>query len=80
MRRRKICKDHDDILDLIADIEDLIDILETSKKSITNRIKRKLIKIYDLTLHAKDSGQSMENRLSQYRHRIEDLGFRRARG
>ena len=79
MRRRKICSNHDDIMELVSEIEELIDKMNTSNKSIISKIKSRLRKIDKTTMYAKESGQSMENRLSDYRNRIEELGFKRIR-
>ena len=70
-----ICDRHDSIKSWASDIEELAEDVETTK------IRRRLIslarRIQKEVTKAKESGQSMENRLMEYRQVIEGLGFKR---
>ena len=72
-KNRPICFKHDDVLDLCDDISKLLDNNKIDKKKISSKLKE----IMQVTLLAKTDGQSMENRLSEYRDAIERLGFKR---
>lgn len=79
--KRTICSVHEDIIhlcnDLIKDInrcnrqdtpEELYDVLSDIRWSLDNYV-------ISFAEEAKEYGQSMERRLSDYRSRIEELGF-----
>ena len=68
MVKKAICLRHDDIIHWAKEIAKLTD----SKK-----IKRFTDKIVKEAKAARESGASMEDRLSVYRYTIENLGFKR---
>ena len=72
--KRTICSVHDEIYDFAYDIEALIDDLDILKKHKTP-ILSKLKKIKSDAKEAKEYGQRMEDRMSEYRYAIEELGF-----
>lgn len=90
MSTENICETHDKILKHVLHISK---ILEDAKKILqahsddNEEINSaydyvydaiyEIDKITDWTDKAKESGQSMENRLTLYRSAIEDLGFKR---
>jgi len=72
-----ICDRHDSIKSWSDDIEAEADKIENT------RLRRRIIslarKIQKEVVKAKDSGQSMENRLMEYSQAIEGLGFKRSK-
>ena len=78
--RTAICNNHDEILDAVRKIylenraiQNSDDVDEIHRYA--DEIERWVSDIEDATVCAKESGQAMENRLSDYYHAIEDLGF-----
>jgi len=65
--KRLICECHDEIKELGKELEnlDLQRIIDIAKR------------LQDVAVEAKAYGQSMENRLSDYRSAVEGLGFSR---
>ena len=78
MRREKktICDMHQEIIQLCSEIESLkFDHVKQTKRQVLSRVK----KIAKLTAQARISGQSMENRLSEYYDAVTSVGFKRIR-
>ena len=76
-QRELICTTHGYIQEIIEELLDL-DITTIAVKDIKaewRRIRSKLKTMNKLVGEALDAGQAMENRLSEYRNAIEDLGF-----
>ena len=72
-RKRLICTVHDEIYDFAEEIEEL----DFSDRNHKRKLKSLAKRIKKDASEAKDYGQSMENRLSEYRDAIEELGFKR---
>jgi len=70
-RKRNICEVHDEIRKLAEDLEKDLN-GKVTKKSI-----QKLQRIQKIAEEAKEYGQSMENRLNEYKDGIEGIGFNR---
>ena len=69
--KRKICFAHDEIIKLASDLQIELE------GDVAKKIIQKLKKIEAVAEEAKEYGQSMEDRLSEYREAIEGLGFYR---
>ena len=67
-----ICHKHDEIMSLCEEILEM-DFDRAFKRELIRKVK----KILKLTESAKDDGQCMEDRLTEYRGAIEDIGFKR---
>jgi len=74
--KRMICDVHDEIQELALDVEAAIDDMIPLKKDKQPIIKL-LRRIIADAKEAKEYGQSMEDRLSDYKSNIESLGFQR---
>jgi len=75
-KKRLICDVHDEIKEYALDIEALVDDLDVYKKC-KHPINKILKKIIADAKEAKGYGQTMEDRMSEYREAIEHLGFTR---
>lgn len=78
--RTAICNNHDEILDAVRKIYLESRAIQNSDgvdemHRYAAEIERWASDIEDAAFYAKESGQAMENRLSEYYHAIEDLGF-----
>lgn len=75
-----ICHAHDIIRDLACEIKYIGETLQYDRSAIDEQIS-KLIgcteKILEIANYATDRGQRMEDRLKEYRSKIEKLGFKR---
>lgn len=74
-KNRYICLIHDDIKYLCKELLELISDDRLNKKRMISKIN----KIIKISGDAKTKGQTMENRLQDYRFTIESLGFKRKR-
>jgi len=72
-KKRNICEVHDEIRELAEKLEETL-VGEVPKKHL-----KVLEKIQTLAEEAKEYGQSMENRMSEYRDAIEGVGFNRCK-
>lgn len=70
-KKRYICSIHDEIREIAEDLEELLS--DFLSKEPLNKIKR----IQELADEAKEAGQHMEDRLKDYKHSIEAMGFQR---
>jgi len=70
--KKSICRMHDDIMGFCSMIEDL-DFKQS--KMLRRRVMSLVKKIEKTTIKAKQSGQSMEDRLSEYYDSTTSLGF-----
>jgi len=69
--KRNICSVHHDIRGLAEELE------EEFKEFVSKKALRKVREIQKLADEALEYGQSMENRLHEYRDGIENIGFGR---
>ena len=69
--KRNICEVHYAIKELAEDIE------EEFQEFVSKKALKKIQEIQKLSDEALGYGQSMENRLNEYKDGIENLGFRR---
>jgi len=65
-KKRLICNIHDEIMEEVELFDD---------PDVPYRLRRKVKKILRLAEEAKERGQAMEYRMSDYRSGIEALGF-----
>jgi ElaB/YqjD/DUF883 family membrane-anchored ribosome-binding protein len=72
--KRYICSIHDEIEEIASSLEEMLGSF-LSKEPL-----EMLKKIQLLTQEAKEAGQSMEDRLKEYKHTIESIGFQRKKG
>ena len=70
--KRLICYVHDEIIEVVDELS-----CELQERGIPKKILKKLGKIASLATEARGYGQSMENRMGEYRDAIEGLGFSR---
>ena len=75
-KKRLICDVHDEIKELALDVESSIDDLLSLKKDKKDLFKALRLIMKDAD-EAKQYGQDMEDRLSQYKSTVESLGFSR---
>lgn len=68
-----ICYKHDEIIKLCKEIKQL-DLSKTTARKKVDKLADKIITITEI---AKDNGQSMEDRLSEYYDAITEIGFQR---
>jgi phage host-nuclease inhibitor protein Gam len=77
--RRNICDVHDEITEVAKEM-----VQEAAGIETVGRLRRNIGKfsrrLERLASEAKDYGVHMENRLYDYRHAIENLGFERQEG
>ena len=74
MPKKKICTKHDEIYDLCDELKDL-----DFNKSVKKKVLSIANKIQKLVNSAKNDGQNMEDRLMEYYHTINSLGFKRSK-
>ena len=67
--KRNICSVHYDIKELAEDLE------EEFKQFMSKKALKQVLKIQALADEALEYGQSMENRMREYRNAIDNLGF-----
>ena len=67
--KRNICSVHYEIKEIADDLE------EEFKQFVSKKALKKIKEIQRLSNEALDYGQSMENRLKEYRDGIESMGF-----
>ena len=67
--KRNICSVHYEIKELAEDIE------EEFKQFMSKKALKQILKIQVLADEALEYGQSMENRLQEYRNAVDNLGF-----
>ena len=70
-RKRNICEVHDEIRELAIELE------RDLSGNVTKKSIRMLKRIQQIAEEARDYGQSMENRLNEYKDGIEGIGFNR---
>ena len=71
-RKRLICTVHDEIFQCAEELRYL-----DYSKSVKTQVARIAKRIQKDAMEAKEYGQSMENRLDEYKVAIEDIGFKR---
>jgi SMC interacting uncharacterized protein involved in chromosome segregation len=76
-KKELICNVHERIKDTAVDIRDILKKVKGIGKRDMQRLDRRIDSIIEDTCKALSSGQSMENRMSEYRDAIERLGFTR---
>lgn len=77
--RELICTTHgyiDEILDNLLEI-DITAVAVKDMRELQRSIRKQLKEAKRYVAEALDAGQAMENRLSEYREAIEQLGFER---
>jgi hypothetical protein len=77
MSRRNICDYHDDIIKTALEIEKIKENQYETVEEVLYEVQHLAWDIRSWAEEAKEAGQSMENRLSEYRDAIEGLGFER---
>lgn len=74
--KRNICEVHDELVEVaIAAVEEAAEIQTPGR--LRQKVRSLASKVKKLAKEAKKYGQSMENRMSEYREAIEALGFTR---
>jgi len=71
-QKRLICCAHDEIIELADKLENL-----DYPEHIGKKVRKIIKKIVAVAEEARVYGQSMEDRLRDYRNSIEELGFKR---
>lgn len=77
MSKKNICDIHDSIQKSVNEMYKIKPDYYDTPEELFEEVKNYLYYIDQDISEARDAGQSMENRLSEYRNAIEDLGFRR---
>ena len=75
MKRRIICNVNYELDDLIYDIEQLEPLSYANLSEYKIKLKDILVKMRLLISESREAGQAMEDRLTEYRKAIENLGF-----